>query len=232
MRTAWRYGVTRRVYDELFASEEAAVADIGCGLGMAVRFLPERSHYVGAEISERTLALAREIHCDTNADFRQGGFPRLPLDTASCDLALCFEVLEHVEDDQGAAVELQRILRPGGHLLVSVPGTFFWPEYKKLIGHHRHYSAGDLKALLERAGLEIARQFSPFTRVWRAYYYAYLAFRVLEASAKRLGRADYSLYESAPYRLLSRHLLAYFDRASSDNDPASTIVLARKPAEL
>jgi SAM-dependent methyltransferase len=47
----------------------------------------------------------------------------LPFKNGSFRFALCSEVLEHVEDDAGAAAELSRVLVPGGRAVVTVPYT-------------------------------------------------------------------------------------------------------------
>jgi SAM-dependent methyltransferase len=46
---------------------------------------------------------------------------QLSIASASVDAVLSFEVLEHVPDYKAALREFQRVLRPGGMLLVSVP---------------------------------------------------------------------------------------------------------------
>lgn len=45
----------------------------------------------------------------------------LPLDNACVDTLICTEVLEHVADPNQVVAELIRVLRPGGHLILSVP---------------------------------------------------------------------------------------------------------------
>ena len=45
----------------------------------------------------------------------------LPVEDACADTLICTEVLEHVADPQQVVAELSRILRPGGHLILSIP---------------------------------------------------------------------------------------------------------------
>jgi hypothetical protein len=35
---------------------------------------------------------------------------------------------------------MARVLRPGGRLIISVPGHCYFPDYLDLVGHYRHYS--------------------------------------------------------------------------------------------
>ena len=66
-------------------------------------------------------------------------------DSNTFDLILCNHVLEHVSDDLKAVKELERILKPSGILILTVPGDwdnketikFDYPERNN--GHYRHY---------------------------------------------------------------------------------------------
>jgi 2-polyprenyl-3-methyl-5-hydroxy-6-metoxy-1,4-benzoquinol methylase len=47
-----------------------------------------------------------------------------PVATESVDVVLCTQVLEHVPHPQAVVAEIHRMLRPGGHLLLTVPSIF------------------------------------------------------------------------------------------------------------
>lgn len=87
------------------------VLDAGCGEGVLV------SEYAGR------LAIEGVDANYTSAHVRAGSVTALPYDEGSFDRALCLDVLEHLryEDQQRALSELQRVLRRGGEVLVSVP---------------------------------------------------------------------------------------------------------------
>jgi ubiquinone/menaquinone biosynthesis C-methylase UbiE len=53
------------------------------------------------------------------ATFRAGDLSALPLEPASVDLVVCALALEHVADLGRAIAELSRVLRPGGHMVLS-----------------------------------------------------------------------------------------------------------------
>ena len=69
------------------------------------------------------------------------------------DLVAAFEVLEHIEDDAAVLDEWLRLVRPNGHLLLSVPAD---PErfgsHDVLVGHYRRYTGDRLRQLLADAG--------------------------------------------------------------------------------
>jgi SAM-dependent methyltransferase len=232
VRVHWRLGVLQMVYGDLYGDSSATVADVGCGLGMSRSFLPDAARFIGVEPSARTLVQAKRLSMGYSGEFRHGGFPNLPLDSESCDLVVCLEVLEHLEDDAAAAHELHRITKPGGHVLVSVPNTYYWPEHRELIGHHRHYSGTKLRSLLDNNDLEVVRGFPQFDHLWRAYYYTYLVFRLVETLRRRFGSPGYSMYESAVYKAFAEQLLQWVGHHSYDNNVASTFVLSRRHLDV
>jgi SAM-dependent methyltransferase len=141
------------------------VLDLGCGAGRFVRALAEAgAEPVGVEIAEAALERARRNA--PGADLRllepDGS---LPLEHRSVDLVWCSEVLEHVADVAGLLVEVRRVLRPGGRLLVTVPFhgrvqaalialTRFEAHFDPLGQHLRFFTRRSLATTLDAAGLE------------------------------------------------------------------------------
>jgi SAM-dependent methyltransferase len=74
---------------------------------------------------------------------------RIPLPDASIDSALCTEVLEHCPNPSDVLQEVHRVLKPGGHLLITVP--FLWPLHEVPYDWAR-YTPFALRQLLESAG--------------------------------------------------------------------------------
>ena len=65
----------------------------------------------------------------------------LPFDDQSFDYLTCLEGLEHIENPQQAMREFARVLKPGGHLIVSVPNILNIEERLKwlLYGYTSHF---------------------------------------------------------------------------------------------
>jgi SAM-dependent methyltransferase len=72
------------------------------------------------------------------------------------DLILMLDVLEHIEDDAAAAANLRRLLKPNGHVLLTVPALpSLWSVHDEVNHHYRRYRAPGLHRLLTGAGLEV-----------------------------------------------------------------------------
>lgn len=147
---ALRWDIIRRHLDQV---APANVLELGAGQGGVACRLAERAKYVGVEPDEVSRATALS---------RLGDQGRVVESLATLaedetfDLACAFEVLEHIEDDKGALTEWVTRVRPGGHVLVSVPadpGRFGAAD--ELVGHIRRYTADELSDLLRTAGLDV-----------------------------------------------------------------------------
>jgi SAM-dependent methyltransferase len=67
-------------------------------------------------------------------------------------------VLEHNEDDMAILLECHRLLNPGGHLVITVPAfMWLWSNNDVINAHVRRYTAGGLRAKLQRVGFHIRR---------------------------------------------------------------------------
>ena len=61
-----------------------------------------------------------------------------------------FDVLEHLEDPEILLQEINRVLKPGGIFICSVPAyQWLFSDFDEAIGHYRRYTQKSLKTLLE-----------------------------------------------------------------------------------
>ena len=106
------------------------VLDVGCGTGGLGQFvLEEGGRYVGADffpaVLEMAGALLRELPQARNAQLIQASAAHLPVAGASIDIAVAFDVIEHLAGGESSQVrfleEIRRVLRPNGLLLLTTP---------------------------------------------------------------------------------------------------------------
>lgn len=102
--------------------EGAEVLDVGCGNGVISRSLGERGFNVrGIDISEKTIARARELNKFPNVRFEAVSAEQLVADGNRYHAVICSEVLEHLNDPGKLLKVLHESLHPDGVLIVTVP---------------------------------------------------------------------------------------------------------------
>jgi len=96
------------------------VLDVGCNAGTQSRFWAGH-RYVGIDINEPLVRLAqqRAVADGSGAKFEVASATALPFASASFDVCLLPELLEHIEDWESCLNEAARVLRPGGTVYVS-----------------------------------------------------------------------------------------------------------------
>ena len=186
-RRVYRGEILRKAAWGRMSGEQVVVVDVGCGTGDNLLYIDRAgTRLIGLEYAEHTAKIAKTVLGD-KADIHVASATLIPLANESCDLALCIEVLEHVEDDEKGVAEIARILRLGGCLILSLPYCHWFPAYRKLMGHFRHYTRSDVEQLLARHGLTIVEYLPNFPRWIRFANYCYVTARVCALGLRVVG---------------------------------------------
>jgi ubiquinone/menaquinone biosynthesis C-methylase UbiE len=95
--------------------------EVGIGTGLNLPFYGEQVQLTGIDFSPAMLALARQraAQLGREADLREADALALPFPDASFDTAVCTFSLCAIADDRQAVIEMTRVLRPGGLLLLA-----------------------------------------------------------------------------------------------------------------
>ena len=111
-----------RFCNEFIVDKE--LLDVPCGVGWGTSMLRNHRHAIGIDVAEEAIDYAKEHYQRPGQlEFRLGNMEELPLEDASRDVVICLEGFEHVSQRVGRAFlkESQRVLRPGGLLLMTCP---------------------------------------------------------------------------------------------------------------
>ncbi|MGE0683279.1 MAG: class I SAM-dependent methyltransferase [Candidatus Binatia bacterium] len=142
------------------------VLDAGSGPGVMTFLLQQRypaAVVVGVDLDGGEIAVCQAIARRANRDvqFAVADLRALPW-SGQFDLAICVDILEHLNDDDQALHELFQALTPGGRLLLHVPSRYRrYPIYKKSInfdvpGHVRPgYDLDEIANKTRNAGFSV-----------------------------------------------------------------------------
>jgi GT2 family glycosyltransferase/SAM-dependent methyltransferase/glycosyltransferase involved in cell wall biosynthesis len=118
------------------------VVDIACGEGYGSNYLAHSSKRVfGIDISDSVIESAKRRYAAANLSFLVGNCTRIPLEDASVDVVVSFETLEHHAEHQEMFLDIKRILRPKGLLIISTPDR---KEYSDKTGYHNRFHVKEL----------------------------------------------------------------------------------------
>jgi 2-polyprenyl-3-methyl-5-hydroxy-6-metoxy-1,4-benzoquinol methylase len=136
------------------------VLDAGTGAGRyAVRLAEMGKRVVGIDTSPQMLAQARAKANELRLaiDFRQASVLAVPQADESFDLVICAFTLAHVKDLAGAVRELVRVLRCGGHLII----TDLHPVGQKIMGPNYTAFVSEGRLIMSPCGKETLKAHEP-----------------------------------------------------------------------
>jgi SAM-dependent methyltransferase len=151
----WRFDMITELVDSLPKDADFRLLDAGCGTGQMTKLLERYGNAVGLEIAPEAIAFARRRGVQNVV---LGSISDPPFAAGSFDLVLSLDVIEHVDNDIHILSSLFEIVRPGGHLIVTVPAfEALWSEHDEINHHKRRYRVPQLRAMLEESGFEVDR---------------------------------------------------------------------------
>jgi len=136
------------------------VLEIGSGIGNITKFLLDRDLVIATDVEPKYLSLLK----NTFGKYKKFVVERLYIPGAESeryrsypiDSVICFNVLEHIEQDETALRNIYDLLEPGGRLLLLVPShPWAYGSLDQHLGHRRRYGRRELKNKLEARGFRV-----------------------------------------------------------------------------
>lgn len=179
----WRYDLITKLVTTLKEEGTFRILDAGCGTGQMTKQLEDIGEAVGMDSAPEAIAYAQSRGVERLV---RGSITAPPFAERSFDCVLALDVIEHVDDDMGILTSLFRVIKPGGHLIITVPAfDALWSEHDEINHHKRRYRAPQLRLLLQEAGFDVDR----LTYCNTALYVPVLATRKLKNAWRALSRS-------------------------------------------
>ncbi len=149
-REHWWFLARAKILETLISSsiqpeKELKILNVGIATGASSEWLRKFGNVTSIEFDSDCCDFVRE---KLNIQVIQGSITDLPFESSSFDLVCAFDVIEHVENDQRAADELNRVLKIGGYLFTTVPAyQILWSEHDEINHHYRRYRKNQFNSL-------------------------------------------------------------------------------------
>lgn len=189
----WWYVARRRILGSVLKGAferglpDGVLYDLGCGVGANLPLLQRFGRAHGVDSSPEAIEFCHErgFHDVTrqNLDSLQD----LPAESGS--VVLLADVIEHLDDEAPCLAAAERLLKPGGLIVITVPAfMFLWSPADEINHHRRRYTEPEVRRLVSRwFEIEHSTYFNTFL------FGPVLAGRFLEKALSRSGTDEAAL---------------------------------------
>lgn len=176
----YQKGVKKNIFQNIWHGEKISLAknilertkfsnclDVGCASGFMVSEIAKqfpKSKYFGVDIYDEAIKHAKKNYPEII--FKVASAEKLPFAKNSFDLILFYETIEHVENPKNCLLEIKRVLKKNGTLILTMDSGsllfrivwLIWENSKGKIwkGAHLHpFNHEQLEDLIKTAGFKI-----------------------------------------------------------------------------
>lgn len=183
--------------------KKADILDFGCGTGVLQEQFLKRFNVnaFGIDISKDAIRYCKKRKL-TQVKLFDG--KKIPFKVNSFDLVTAIDVVEHIENEMRALLEIKRVLKKGGLTIILVPADpKLWSTRDINLQHFRRYKLGELERKCEKAGFKILAN----KNVDFAIYFLFTLLHKLAPKVK--GVAQMGMDTASTNKLLNEIMFGY-----------------------
>lgn len=206
-QTHWWFVARRKLFSNYIEKmnldkEKSCILDIGSSSGTNMRMLKNMGfkNYKGFDynIISKNFCEEKEL-----GEVIIGDICSSNLESNQFDLILATDLIEHIKDDDSALKEIYRILKPNGHLVVTVPCfMMLWGSHDEVSMHQRRYLLKNIIKKMKNVEFQIQK----------SYYFNFILFLPIFLFRKiiKLLKIDIKSENSVNTSFLNKILLKVF----------------------
>jgi len=201
----WWHDHKRRVIHQMIDKfvQRGEVLDIGAGTGKILSELKDKGWQVtGIDGEKEAIKWSQK----RGIKIQQVNIEkRLGFDRNSFELVLALDVIEHLEKDKKMLGEINRILKPKGVAVITVPAyQWLFNYWDEMLRHKRRYAIKSFKEIvdLNQFAIEYLSYFSMFI---------FPIAVIVRLIKKMLGKTETSDFQTTPLSLISIPVIKFFN---------------------
>ena len=186
-------------------TKKTKLLDVGCGTGANLKTFSQTHNAYGIDPSKDALRYAKIIGCK---NLKIGRAEKISFPKNSFGVVLLLDVLEHTTNDKKSLLEIKRVCKKNGFLIMTVPAFMsLWGSPDEFLEHKRRYTRKQLVSLVESSGFKVVKCSYFFFAFAIPLYFA----RKIENLKNKFSSSEKKLgvTMSLPPGILNSALLAY-----------------------
>lgn len=146
--------------------------DLGCGVGLFLESMSDSAHFrwklYGVDVNQRVIKEAKTLLDQRVSNLYTGRLTSLRLKEHFFDCITCFDVLEHDDQLESTLIQIKKILKPSGLLLIQSPNQssmmaylcgLLW-DWWAVPDHIFHFNPRSLSSILKKQGFRIRKLYT------------------------------------------------------------------------
>ncbi len=131
------------------------ILEVGAGIGNFTALLAEKGKVTATDVNPSYVTDLKSRLRGVNVGFGDVEKGNFFFKNALFDTIICFNVLEHIKNDQKALKNIYSLLKPSGKLVLLVPAhRILYSSFDRNLGHFRRYDKKEVTDMLRTSGFK------------------------------------------------------------------------------